>query len=140
RAPFTCSERSALSCAFPPGAPPMLPLSAADRSIKQLAKKLWTTAAAAAAAAEAIDDVIVHHTDGLHEGVADGRADEAEAALGQVLAHRVGLLRRRGDLLHRRKAIHDRLAADEGPDIGVESAELLLHGEECLGVGNRGID
>lgn len=38
---------------------------------------------------EAVHDVIVDHADGLHEGVADGGADEGEAALSQCFAHRV---------------------------------------------------
>lgn len=39
---------------------------------------------------EAGDGVIVDHADGLHEGVTDGGADEAEAAFFQVFAHGVG--------------------------------------------------
>src|SRR6476646_1133471 len=35
--------------------------------------------------AEAVDQMIVNHPDRLHVGVDDGRADEAEAALLQVL-------------------------------------------------------
>ena len=35
---------------------------------------------------ETIDEMIVDHTDGLHEGIADGGADEREAAPLQVFA------------------------------------------------------
>src|SRR5690606_31526591 len=37
-------------------------------------------------------------------------------------------------------AVHDRLAADEAPDVSIEAAELLLHGEEAAGVRDRGLD
>src|SRR6185437_5000202 len=36
----------------------------------------------------AADDVVVDHARGLHEGIADGRADELEAGLLQRLGHR----------------------------------------------------
>jgi hypothetical protein len=34
--------------------------------------------------------VVVHHADGLHEGVTDRRSNELEAAALQVFAHGVG--------------------------------------------------
>src|SRR2546425_8206242 len=43
------------------------------------------------AVTEAGDEVVVHHADGLHEGVADGRSHEAEVSLGECRAHRVRL-------------------------------------------------
>ena len=39
---------------------------------------------------EAADEVIVHHADGLHVRVNDGRTDEAESAVLEILAERVG--------------------------------------------------
>src|SRR5260221_10758312 len=69
---------------------------------------------------EAILRVVVHHADGLHEGIADGRTDEAEATLEKILAHRFRVL--------------------EAPDVGVEAAEFLLHREEGLRVGDRAVD
>src|SRR5690348_1942501 len=67
--------------------------------------------------AEAVRGVVVHHADRLHERVADGGADEPEAALQQILAHRLGVV--------------------EAPDIGVEAAEFLPHREERAGVRYR---
>ena len=81
--------------------------------------------------------MVVDHADGLHEGVADGGADEFEAAFFQVLAHRVGLLGRGGNLLERFPLVLNRSSADEGPDIRIETAELLLHGQKGLGVADR---
>src|SRR5882762_8934618 len=42
------------------------------------------------AVTEAADEVVVHHAHGLHERITDGRPDEAEVALRQGVAHRVG--------------------------------------------------
>src|SRR5205814_4391111 len=78
-----------------------------------------------------------HHSDRLHVGVADGRADELEAELEEVLAERVGLLGLRRDLV---AAIDAGASADEAPDIGVEAAELLLHREELLCIGDRAVE
>jgi len=86
------------------------------------------------------DEVVVHHAGRLHEGVADRRADEFEAALEQVLAHRVALRRARRDFGHSAAPIHDRAAADKGPEVAIERAELLLHGEKGLRVRDCGGD
>src|SRR3954469_5999534 len=64
--------------------------------------------------------VVVDDADRLHERVADGRPDEAEAALQEVLAHRLCVL--------------------EAPDIGVETAEFLLHGEKRFCVAHGALD
>jgi hypothetical protein len=39
---------------------------------------------------EAADEVVVHHADRLHVRIHDGRTDEAESALLEILAERVG--------------------------------------------------
>src|ERR1051325_2638795 len=70
--------------------------------------------------AEAAFLVVVDDADRLHEGVADGRSDEAEAALEQILAHRLCVL--------------------EAPDVGVEAAEFLLYREEGLRIAHRALD
>jgi hypothetical protein len=36
--------------------------------------------------AEAIYDVVIHHPDGLHEGIANGRSDEVKSPLLQIVA------------------------------------------------------
>src|SRR6185436_3618089 len=63
---------------------------------------------------EAVLRVVVHHADRLHVGVADGRADELEAARQQVLAECVRL---RGFYRHLAALEHDRLVADEAPHV-----------------------
>jgi hypothetical protein len=79
--------------------------------------------------AEAIDDVIVDQSGGLHEGVADRRADEREASVPERLTERVRLRRERRDLLEASPRVLSRLAADEAPDESIEAAQLGPEGE-----------
>ncbi len=72
--------------------------------------------------------MVVDHAGGLHQCVADCGADEAEAALGQVFAQRVGLFRLRGNFAC--PGVLDWLAVHEAPDVGVETAEFLLNFQE----------
>ena len=59
---------------------------------------------------EAARQVIVYHAGGLHEGIANGGADEREAALDQTLAHGVGLGRASRHVFHATPAILQRFA------------------------------
>src|SRR5688500_13389099 len=68
--------------------------------------------------------MIVDHAGRLHEGVADGRADEAEATPAQLLAHAVGYRRGRGHLGRAAPAVAPRRAVDEGPQVRIEAARL----------------
>src|SRR5262245_7350368 len=79
---------------------------------------------------EAMHEVVIDHSDGLHERIADGRADELEAASPQVLAQRVRFRRRSRDFLRRPPLVLYRPAADELPNVRVEAAEILLYVEE----------
>src|SRR5690242_6678582 len=74
---------------------------------------------------EATHQMVVHHAGRLHEGVAYGGADETEASLCKGLAHAIGQLRLRRDLLAGRPLVHQGLAIDERPQIGVQAAVLL---------------
>ena len=84
--------------------------------------------------AEAVDDVVVDQPGGLHERVADRRADEREAALPERLAERVRLRRERRDLLEASPRVLPRLAADEAPEESVEAAELRPQREVGAGI------
>ena len=84
--------------------------------------------------AETRYEVIVHQSDGLHEGITNRRADEGEAALGEILAHRIGLRSASRHLLQSPPAVLELPAARESPNVSVEAAELLLHGEKGLGI------
>src|SRR3990172_6547465 len=77
---------------------------------------------------EALDGVIVDDAPRLHERIADGGADEPEAAPGQVLAHGVERGGSGRELFQRSPRISLWSAPDEPPDIGVEAAELFLDG------------
>src|SRR5207237_4334805 len=76
---------------------------------------------------KAIHNVVVHHADGLHEGVADGRSYESEAAFLKVFAHGVGFRRSRGEVLWRSPGIYPRVASDTLRGVPVERAILVLN-------------
>src|SRR5580765_3122061 len=78
--------------------------------------------------------MIVDHSHRLHESIANRRTNELEASLAQVFAHDVRFGSSRRNLLQRGPAIENRLAANKLPDVTVETAELLLHGEKRLRV------
>src|SRR5437899_4145411 len=84
--------------------------------------------------AETLDRVVVDQPSSLHERVTDGRADEIEAALLQILAHRVRFRSARRNSLPQPPGVHSRFATDKLPDIAIERAELLLYRQKCLGV------
>src|ERR687898_351107 len=67
------------------------------------------------AVAEAVHDVVVHEAGRLHEGVADGGPDEAEAAALELPAHCARLLSLGRDLPECAPSVHPRLPADEAP-------------------------
>ena len=86
---------------------------------------------------EAVQDVVVDQPGRLHERVAGGRADEAEAAPLQLLAHRRRLGGLRRDLADRAKRVHARLAVDERPE---QLAERHVERERRPGVPDHGLD
>ena len=87
--------------------------------------------------AEADREVIIHHPGGLHEGVADRRADEFESTPQQFLAHRVGLRRARGDFLHGAASVLDRLVIYKTPQQRAEAAQFFFHADARLRVLDR---
>src|SRR5258708_4497122 len=96
-----------------------------------------SSAATSFGIAETLNRMVVHQPRGLHEGIADGRADEVEAAFLQILAHHVRFRSARRNSLPQPPGIHARFVTDKLPDVTVERAELLLHHEKCLGVSYR---
>src|SRR5262249_31131483 len=90
--------------------------------------------------AEAIEGVIVHEAGRLHERVADGRADELEAASDQATAKHGGGLGFCRALPARAPAVLLRPAAHEAPEVGIEASVLALDGEERARVGDGRLD
>src|SRR5712692_11020672 len=84
--------------------------------------------------------MIVDHSDRLHGGVHNGRADETEAANFQVLADRVRYRRTGRHLLHASPEILQRTPVHEAPQIGVERAEFPPDFEKGAGVSHRRFD
>jgi hypothetical protein len=83
--------------------------------------------------------VIVHHPCGLHERVADRRADEREAALLERLAHRIGLGRSGRHLFHGSPAVLPRRPADELPE-PLDDVGVVGERHERARVLNRSLD
>ncbi len=79
---------------------------------------------------------MVHdHARGLHEGVADGRADELEAQFLQGLAHGLGLGRERRDLAAPVEVIDPGHPVDKGP----EQRHRVFQRQPDLGIAPRGM-
>src|ERR1700674_30071 len=78
--------------------------------------------------------MIIHHSGRLHERIADRGSHELETVPLQVLAHCIGMRRRGRYFGHAAPSVLNRRAADELPDVIVETAELRLHGEEAARV------
>src|SRR5579864_2220945 len=79
---------------------------------------------------ETLNQVIVHHSHGLHEGITDRAAHKFETTVFQVLAHVIrfgGFCR---NLLDRFPGVLLRLVIHETPNILVKRAELSLHCQE----------
>src|SRR6267154_5414929 len=89
---------------------------------------------------ETIDDVIVHHSNRLHVGINDRRADEAESAVLEVLAECLGFGRSRWNLPRSLPAVKLGPPADKTPAVGVKVPELFLDFEECPCVPHCGFD
>ena len=90
--------------------------------------------------AEALYAVVVHHADSLHEGVADRRPHEVEAALLEIFAHCIGFGSAGRNSLPRAPGVDPRFTAYELPGVVVERTKLFLDGEKGLRIAYRGRD
>ena len=90
--------------------------------------------------AKASDQVIVHHADGLHEGVADRGADELEAAAEEIFAHSVGLRGVGGNLLRLRQAFRRGWPSTNCQMILIERAEFRANPKNGLSHWHRRSD
>src|SRR2546428_985580 len=92
------------------------------------------------ATAKAADQVVVHHARGLHEGVADRRTHEGEAARLELAAQRLRDVRHRRHLPRLPPAVLERPPAALAPHPGVERAPRALHGQAPAPPDPRGRD
>ena len=74
--------------------------------------------------AEAIACMVIHHADGLHEGVTNGGADKAKTARFQILAHRVRFRGACRNFARGRPIIFLGAAAHKLPDVFIERSEF----------------
>ena len=78
--------------------------------------------------------MIVDHSNGLHERIADRRADESEPPAFQVSTQGIGDRRVTGNVLERFPAIADRSPFDELPNIRIKAADFFLKEKKSLGI------
>ena len=76
--------------------------------------------------AKAIHGMVVDHANGLHKSITDCRADEIEAALFQVFAHRFSFRGFSGDFTEGYPPVDDRFVIYESPDKFIEITKLIL--------------
>lgn len=81
--------------------------------------------------------MIVDHADGLHQGVADGRADKVASALFEVFTHSIRLLGIGRYLSQRCPGILPGRPVHIAPEERVKRAELLLNLQDGPGIFNR---
>src|ERR1035438_10733519 len=81
--------------------------------------------------------MIIDDPGGLHHGVADRRANEAEFALAQVFAQLQCQRSYCREPLMRFPSILDWRTANKIPDVRVETPEFFLHLQKSLRVRNR---
>src|SRR5574338_838010 len=86
------------------------------------------------------DEVIVHHACRLHERVANGRANEFEAALQQIATHRVGLGGARRHICWCAPSILHGRTPNKSPEVSIECSEFFLHLAESFRVLDRSCD
>src|SRR6202521_2240165 len=89
---------------------------------------------------ETIDEVIVHHADRLHVRINDGRTDEAESPLFEILAKRVRFTRGSWNLPHCLPPVEFGSSIDEPPAISVKTSQLSLNCKKRTRVAYRGFD
>src|SRR5262249_49718382 len=89
---------------------------------------------------EAVNDMVIDHPSRLHKSVANRRSYELEAALSQILAHRIRFFGGAWNVAHAPPGILDRRVIDELPNIGVEAAEMALHLDKSFGVYDGSFD
>src|SRR5262249_17394036 len=87
---------------------------------------------------ETTEQMIVDHTDRLHESVTNGRAHEFESSLAQIFTHPVRFGRCWRNLLQRTPGIHAWSAAYKLPDIAIKRSKLILELEKCFSILYRG--
>ena len=87
-----------------------------------------------------IHGVVVHHSRSLHEGVADGTADELKAPFFQILTHGVAFRGVGGNLGKFLPFIFYGLPSDKGPEVFAESSKLVANLKIRLGVDAHGIN
>src|SRR5258705_4509061 len=76
---------------------------------------------------ETVNQVVVHHANGLHVRIYHRRSDEAEPAALEIAAEGIRLGGRARNLTHRVPSVLPWATIDELPTVRVEAPVFLLH-------------
>ena len=76
--------------------------------------------------------MVIHHPRRLHVRIAHGRTHEFEAALFQILAHRIRFRGGGGVFCQGFPVVDDGFTANKLPQIGIKTAEFCLHCQKAL--------
>src|SRR5579863_2083102 len=105
-----------------------------------LLSSIRTPSVSAAPGDPAVALVLIHDPHRLHEGMANGRADEAETSLLECLAHGIALRRRLGKLAEMQRSPPQHLAVGKLPDVIIERAMALADSQIGARVADECID
>ena len=85
-------------------------------------------------------DVVVDHADPLHEGVDDGGTDKAEPPAFHVFRDAVAERGRGRHFTKVGEVVDLRAAIDESPELGIETALIVLNVENGAGIAAGAVD
>src|SRR5438309_249706 len=76
--------------------------------------------------------MVIHHTGGLHEGIANSGSHKGEASFAQIFAHRFSFWGRDGQLAECSGtfAVHECFSTRKAPNVAVKGAKFLLNGKK----------
>ena len=89
---------------------------------------------------EALHQMVIHHADGLHEGVANRASYKPKVSPLQLFAHGIRLKRAGGNVFHRLPSVLLGMPFNKLPDELIEATEFILHGKKCFGIVDRGLN
>ena len=84
--------------------------------------------------------MIVYHTDCLHKGIADGRANKLETTFNQIFAHYIRLFSVGWNIFNCFDFVINRLTTYKLPNIDIKGTEFFLDFQKCSSILDRRCD
>ena len=76
---------------------------------------------------ETIYNMIVHHSNRLHEGITNGSPNKFESSFNQIFTQGIGLGGTGGNIGYSFPCIPDGRPLNDLPEVGVETSKFFLH-------------